>query len=231
MIIDHSSSPGPPRAVIVMQHGFFRSPAHLHGIAGACVSRGMTVVRPHLASLLPGRSLQSLAYVNRFARRVCEVSARLTPTAVRVVLGHSAGGAVICAMLREVPGVWSGAVFVDPVDRHELIHSWAWGRAPSEFPVHVLAAPTSACNRQGAAAADLVSSGRVHPKDGYEVFAKTNHGDIERVPSDLTAASVRAPDVLTRWACGPGGDAASVCALGSATVAAVEAIIQKRSFT
>lgn len=226
MIIDYASTAAPPRAVIVMQHGFFRSPAHLQGIAAACASRGMAVVRPHLASLVPGRSLQSLPYVERFAHRVCEESTDLFPTAVRVALGHSAGSAVVCAMLMQVPGMWAGAVFIDPVDKHRLIHTWAWGHAsPKTFPVHVLSAPKSTCNRHGAAAEDLLRSGRVHPGGGYEVFVKTNHADIERVPSDLTAASVRAPDVLARWVCGPGGDAARVCALGRATVTAIESLI------
>lgn len=223
MIIDHA--PASPRSVVVMQHGFFRSPDHLEGIAAACVSRGMTVVRPHLPSLRPGASLQSRSYVQRFARHVCEASAELSPNAVHIVLGHSAGGAVVCAMLNSVPQMWAGAVFIDPVDKHALIHTWAWGSAGRPgLPVQVLAAPGSACNRRGAASADLLRSGRVDAGEGYELFGEVNHADIERVPADLRETSVRAPDRLARWACGPGGDAASVCALGRATVAAIEAI-------
>lgn len=223
IVVDQSKPLGQPRAVVVMQHGFLRSPEHLEGLARACADKGMIVARPRLASLRPGRSLQSQAYVQRFARDVCAFTANLAADTPRVVLGHSAGAAVVSAMLCEAPGMWSGAVFVDPVDRHGFIHRWAVHRdTPDDFGLQVLVAPPSACNRQGAAATDLRSCGRLSGAGDCVVFPETNHADIERVPQDLAPSSVHPVDRVVRWACGPGGDPVSVCALGRTVVESIE---------
>jgi pimeloyl-ACP methyl ester carboxylesterase len=212
-----------PRAIVVMQHGFLRSPEHLEGLAQACADRGMIVARPRLASLRPGRSLQSQSYVQSFARDICAFTASLAADTPRVVLGHSAGAAVVSAMLCEAPGMWSGAVLVDPVDRHGFIHRWAvHSDMPDAFDLQVLVAPPSACNRQGAAVTDLRSSGRLSAPGACVVFPATNHADIERVPQDLMPSSVRPVDRVVRWACGPGGDPVSVCVLGRTVVESIE---------
>jgi hypothetical protein len=122
--------------------------------------------------------------------------------------------------------MWSGAIFVDPVDRHGFIHNWArLGDLPYGCDLQVLVAPPSACNRQGAAVRDLRDSGRLSNRGDCLVFPGTNHADIERVPPDLVEMSVADTGLVTRLVCGPGGDPASVCALGRAVLESIERFI------
>jgi hypothetical protein len=93
---------------------------------------------------------------------------------------------------------------------------------PHHFGLQVLAAPPCACNRQGAAITDLRGCGRLTGAGDWEVFPATNHADIERVPHDVMPSSVPEVGRVVRWACGPGGDPASVCALGRAVIESIE---------
>ncbi|MFM9048657.1 MAG: alpha/beta hydrolase [Actinomycetota bacterium] len=217
-----------------LQHGFARSAGPLGGLADALAARGMSVVRPDIASLTPRRSMHDPAFLTAVALTLANAIDAGIPQERGIAvgqgwvgIGHSAGaavivhGAAVLAARPGLPGSPAGLVLLDPVDTVGGVLARALAGVPAAVRIIALACPPSRCNRRGRTARWLGATGRaeVVPMPGV------SHGDPERIPGSLVAADVAPAGRAIRWACGPAGSPQSVAELGEETVRAARSFL------
>jgi alpha-beta hydrolase superfamily lysophospholipase len=206
--------PARVRGAIVLQHGFARRPGHLTGLAGYLASRGYLVVRPYLASLRPWRSLQDSGFADQFGAGVLKILRQRTDAPV-VVMGHSAGAAVVAGWWR-LPHAPERFCLLDPVDRHRRITGLAEAvrteRAQGRTTpaIGVVSADPSACNRHAAAVQMLAAADVIRDGSTWWWIRGSAHADPERIPASGRATDVGDADRLARLACGRGGSSDQV---------------------
>jgi pimeloyl-ACP methyl ester carboxylesterase len=223
---------GDARGWAWVQHGFGRRASALAGLAQLLAGDGIAVVRPDIAWWRPRRSMHDATWLTAASLTIAhavEVGlpqergvGRGTP-ARWVLLGHSAGGAVVghaaaCMEARVTDSV-AGMVLLDPVD---TVGGLLAGVLPAldeslrdRSTVH--ACRPSRCNRQGATVAELRTQGWSlidHPG--------LSHADPERIPGSVSGPALPADPWAARM-CGRPGSGADVLALAAAVRAEVGA--------
>ena len=207
-----------------VQHGFARRASALAGVAQLLAGEGIAVVRPDIAWWRPRRSMHDRGWLTAVAVTMARAVEIGLPQARGigvdapprwVLVGHSAGGAVVghaaTCIAGRVPSSSSvaGMVLLDPVDTVGGLLAAALPALVSDRTV-VHACRPSRCNRQGATVAELRARGWTtvdHPG--------LSHADPERIPGSVDGPALPADPWAAR-ACGAPGSDADVLALAAA---------------
>jgi dienelactone hydrolase len=191
-----------PLGVAWVQHGYARNPLYLSSLAVALADAGLLVALPALASFRRTGSLNDGPYLDAIGRAVAGLNRRgsalhaavadagapaLSPDSVRVVLvGHSAGGAVVARAARSADrtvgsdSAIAGLVVLDATENLAKTFASSLPDLTHEPILGVFAAP-SRCNLRGAGADALRSE-----HDGFVGIRLTtgNHCDAEGPDTD-----------------------------------------------